>query len=325
MAEPTNWTIEQIIDLPKGTTPWYLQNQDAYRHIKNTMDTIADISGGGEPGFGSAIDVRHYVADTSGSSFAYSGVTRPAANGSPLVIGISIIFDAQVANQGACTLNLGTAEGPVSIKQYSDSSVKIDPDPVNIIGPTLLAFDGKHWVLDKSAARGVQGPAGPIGIGLHMKGEVNTPADLPGWQNSYNGEEGDTYLVSSTGHLWTWTSESGWVDIGVVEIGDPPYDLTQNSIHDLKDVSTTVGNEFDVLNYNGVDWIGGKVTEEMLDPNIDFGAGFTGGGTDEIFLEAGQVITMPYTITADKNALTVGPVTQDADVIIPTGSTWVIV
>ena len=50
MAEQTKYTIEEVIALPKGTTPWYDQNQDAYRHIKNTMDTIADISGGGEPG-----------------------------------------------------------------------------------------------------------------------------------------------------------------------------------------------------------------------------------------------------------------------------------
>ena len=72
MAEQTKYTIEEVIALPKGTTPWYDQNQDAYRHIKNTMDTIADISGGGEPGFGSPIDVRGYVQDSSNSVKDYT-------------------------------------------------------------------------------------------------------------------------------------------------------------------------------------------------------------------------------------------------------------
>jgi hypothetical protein len=324
MAEPTNWTIEQIIDLPKGTTPWYLQNQDAYRHIKNTMDTIADISGGGEPGFGSAIDVRHYVADTSGSSIAYSGVTRPAANGAALVIGISIIFDATMANQGACTLDLGTSEGPVDIKQYGDNNVKRNPSPANIVGPTLLAYDGQHWVLDKSAARGEQGEPGPIGIGLHMKGEVDSSTDLPGWQNSYDGQEGDTYLTKDTGHLWAWTSESGWIDLGAVEAAEPPFDLTQNSIHDLEDVSITAVDEFDVLNYNGANWVGSKVTKNMLDPDIDFGS-LTGGGTDKVFLTADNTINYPYTIPVGRNAMSIGPLTQLAEVTIPDGSAWAII
>ena len=55
------------------------------------------------------------------------------------------------------------------------------------------------------------------------------------------------------------------------------------------------------------------------------GAGATGGGTDQVFLETGQSITENYTLTTGKNAITVSPtIDPGKEVIVPNGATLVI-
>ena len=56
------------------------------------------------------------------------------------------------------------------------------------------------------------------------------------------------------------------------------------------------------------------------------GGGATGGGPDEVFVENGQIVTTSYTITTGKNAMSTGPITVNADVVVtvPTDSRWVI-
>jgi hypothetical protein len=53
----------------------------------------------------------------------------------------------------------------------------------------------------------------------------------------------------------------------------------------------------------------------------------TGGGTDKIFYENGKTITTNYTITANSNAMTAGPVTVNSGitVTVPSGSRWVVI
>ena len=55
-------------------------------------------------------------------------------------------------------------------------------------------------------------------------------------------------------------------------------------------------------------------------------AGATGGGADQVFYENDQVVTANYTLTAGKNAHSVGPLTIGAGVTItiPDGARWVI-
>jgi hypothetical protein len=61
------------------------------------------------------------------------------------------------------------------------------------------------------------------------------------------------------------------------------------------------------------------------------GAGATGGGSDQVFVENGQTVTTNYTIGTnlgvDANAMSAGPITINSGitVTIPTGSNWVIV
>jgi hypothetical protein len=57
------------------------------------------------------------------------------------------------------------------------------------------------------------------------------------------------------------------------------------------------------------------------------GGGATGGGSDEIFFENGQVVTTNYTITDGKNAGSFGPITINSGVTVTvgTGEVWTIV
>jgi hypothetical protein len=66
--------------------------------------------------------------------------------------------------------------------------------------------------------------------------------------------------------------------------------------------------------YNGAAW--GSV-----------GGGATGGGADEIFIQNGQVVTTDYTIPADKNAMSTGPVTINSGVTVTvsTGARYVVI
>lgn len=57
------------------------------------------------------------------------------------------------------------------------------------------------------------------------------------------------------------------------------------------------------------------------------GGGATGAPGNSVFVENDQAVTADYTLTANKNAMSAGPVTINAGVIvtIPTGATWTVV
>ena len=56
------------------------------------------------------------------------------------------------------------------------------------------------------------------------------------------------------------------------------------------------------------------------------GGGATGGGGDEVFVENGVTVTTSYTLTTNKNASSVGPITinSGAVVTVPSGQRWVV-
>jgi|TARA_B100000282_G_C31538159_1_gene401678 hypothetical protein len=58
---------------------------------------------------------------------------------------------------------------------------------------------------------------------------------------------------------------------------------------------------------------------------IGGGAGATGGGTDEVFVETDQAVTTNYTLTANKNAHTVSPtINNGVSVVVPNNAILVI-
>ena len=50
------------------------------------------------------------------------------------------------------------------------------------------------------------------------------------------------------------------------------------------------------------------------------GGGATGGGADEVFIQNGQTMTTNYTIPADKNAMSTGPITINAGITLTVSS-----
>lgn len=60
---------------------------------------------------------------------------------------------------------------------------------------------------------------------------------------------------------------------------------------------------------------------------LPLGGGATGGGTNDVFYENSKNVTTNYTITSGKNAMSAGPITVDAGVVvtIPTGSVWTVI
>lgn len=56
------------------------------------------------------------------------------------------------------------------------------------------------------------------------------------------------------------------------------------------------------------------------------GGGATGGGTDTVFIQNGQTVTVNYTIPSDQNAMSTGPISiiDGVSVTIPETSVWAI-
>ena len=56
------------------------------------------------------------------------------------------------------------------------------------------------------------------------------------------------------------------------------------------------------------------------------GGGATGGGGDQVFVENGVTVTTNYTLSTNKNAESVGPITVNSGITvsIPSGARWVI-
>jgi hypothetical protein len=57
------------------------------------------------------------------------------------------------------------------------------------------------------------------------------------------------------------------------------------------------------------------------------GGGASGGGSDTVFQENGNTVTTSYTLGSGRNAVSAGPITINAGVIVtvPSGASWVIV
>jgi hypothetical protein len=60
---------------------------------------------------------------------------------------------------------------------------------------------------------------------------------------------------------------------------------------------------------------------------VPIGGGAAGGGANGVFYENDTNVTVSYTITTGKNAMSAGPITVDSGVVVtvPSGSVWTIV
>tara|TARA_B100000085_G_scaffold174794_1_gene159247 strand:- start:1035 stop:1370 length:336 start_codon:yes stop_codon:yes gene_type:complete len=87
-----------------------------------------------------------------------------------------------------------------------------------------------------------------------------------------------------------------------------------------------VGVGFTMLNFIGA---GNTfaVHDTRLDISIAGGGGASGNSGNEVFYENDTNVSSSYTITTGKNAMSAGPITLDASVVvtIPAGSVWTVV
>jgi len=139
----------------------------------------------------------------------------------------------------------------------------------------------------------------------------------------------------------------GVVDIGeITVVGDNTISsgkLAPNAVTTAKIANNAVdgtkiamGSDAagDILTYTGTDYVrlpkgtagqALKINTGATAVEWGDGGGATGGGTDKIFYENGQSVTAAYTVTANNNAVSAGPVTVTANVTLTGTSEWVIV
>lgn len=102
-------------------------------------------------------------------------------------------------------------------------------------------------------------------------------------------------------------SGTGVLDLPVGTTAQRPGSPNSGMIRFNTDLTTFEG-------YNGTDW--GSI-----------GGGATGGGSDQVFLENDNTVTVNYTLSTNKNAVSAGPITINSGVTVtvPSGQSWVIV
>ena len=110
----------------------------------------------------------------------------------------------------------------------------------------------------------------------------------------------------------------GYVDVYLngVALGSADF-VAANGVTVVLNAAASSGDEFKSIAYWPVELVSQAET----------GGGATGGGTDQVFVENDQIVSFDYTLTANKNASSTGPITVDSgvSVTIPSGSRWAII
>ena len=121
------------------------------------------------------------------------------------------------------------------------------------------------------------------------------------------------YGISETTniHVGMVTSSNGVQGVGIFSGGTA---IHSGIITSLNFIGT--GNTFAVA--------GGKVDISIAGGS---GGGAVGAGTDKVFYENDISVAQNYTISSGKNAMSAGPITLAANVVvtIPNGSVWTVV
>lgn len=170
--------------------------------------------------------------------------------------------------------------------------------------------------------------AGVSGLGTGVATFLNTPTSA-NLAAAVTNETGSGSLVFGTSPSLTTPTIAGGALSGNFS-GTPSFtgNVTFSSTGAIKVPASTTGNRPAAITgmirfntdyslfegYNGASW-------------ASIGAGATGGGANQVFFENDQTVSVDYTITSGKNAMSAGEITINSGVTVtvPTGSTWVIV
>jgi hypothetical protein len=141
----------------------------------------------------------------------------------------------------------------------------------------------------------------------NSNGQVDASAGLFNATPVANGGTGATTAANAKINLQVITSATGSAKLPVGTTAQQDGSPSAGYIRFNTDT-----NQFE--GYNGTSW-------------TSVGGGAKGGGSDQVFFQNGQVVTVNYTITTGTNAMSAGPITINTGVTVtvPTDSTWVIV
>ncbi len=141
------------------------------------------------------------AAEVDQSRYEYLGLNQAEPNLGTPPDDVQIYFLASDIN-GVRRWESGV-QGPQGIQGIQGT--KGDPGPQGIQG--------------LQGIQGIQGIQGLAGTSVKILGTVPTPNDLPGYNptgpDTYTGDYGDGYIVSSTGKLWVWAVlNNEWYEVG---------------------------------------------------------------------------------------------------------------
>ena len=179
---------------------------------------------------------------------------------------------------------------------------EVDDNFTNLNADKLEASNNLSDVSSASAAR--------TNLGLATVASTGAYSDLTGTPAPYADADVDTHLntgTAATGEYLSWNGAD--YDWATVPAGYADADVDTH-------LNTSTATTDQVLAWSGsdYDW-------------VDASAGATGGGTDKIFVENGQVVTTNYTVAATTNAMTTGPININSGVTVTveTGGRWVVI
>jgi hypothetical protein len=222
-----------------------------------------------------------------------------------------------------------------TITSASNGNVVIDPDGTGTInvGATITSVDADSDItLD---------PNGTGKVDVNSALEVDS-IDIPTGQGDLT--VGANFTVDNNGNVTIGndTQHNDHVTIGPgselrfqesppAAGGDPA--IVQNYIAlagpSSLDQSGGSDTDYTLTLPTSLPDVTGKAIISDLSGNLSWGfaGGAMGGSNDQVFFENDQTVTTSYSITANKNAMSAGPITINSGVVVtvPSGSTWVIV
>lgn len=225
--------------------------------------------------------------------------------------------------------------GDSTIGSASTSTVTLNAATVAI--PNGVNFDSNTLVIDATNNRVGVGTASPA-VALHVA--TTDAIRIPVGTTAQRPDASFTASISGT----TMTVASSPAPTGTIAVGQTVNgtDVTANTTITALGTGTggagtyTVNNSQTVsssaLTSSRVGYIRYNSTNSQFEGYNgtawgQLGGGATGGGSDTVFVENSQSVTVNYTITANKNAMSAGDITiaTGVTVTLPTGSRWVIV
>jgi hypothetical protein len=297
-------------DLDLGELAVNTYDGKLYLKKNNGTESIVELGGGSFGSGTTGLDFKSYTATAGQTTFA---VTYAAPNITVVVNGAVLHpTDYTATNGTSIVLASGCALGDV-VSVYGFSALSVGYGL-----PTQTGNSGKYLFTDGSSVswQTVSGGGGGGGADLSAVAQNILPStDIAYDLGSTSKRWRDLYLSGTTINLG-----------GAVITSDP----TSGAIALVPKPTVSNPNPSGIVvspsgGVSSVSSTGGVVSNQSFADSVQATA--APGPVGGVFYENAQTVTANYTLSANKNALTAGPITVATGVVvtISTGSRWVIV